>query len=44
MSIFGRINPRIDRRYPLTEIVAALQWVNDGHARGKVLVIPDAPD
>jgi NADPH:quinone reductase-like Zn-dependent oxidoreductase len=36
----GTVRPRIDRRYPLTEVVQALRWVDDGHARGKVLVIP----
>jgi NADPH:quinone reductase-like Zn-dependent oxidoreductase len=34
----GKVKPVIDRRYPLSEIVAALQWVNDGHARGKVVI------
>ena len=38
----GKVTPRIDRRYPLSEAVEALQWVGDGHARGKVLVIPEA--
>ena len=36
----GSVRPRIDRRFPLEETVAALRWVDDGHARGKVLVIP----
>ena len=36
----GKVKPAIDRRYPLSEVVEALRWVNDGHARGKVLVIP----
>ena len=35
----GRLRPVIDRRYPLAEIAAALRWVNDGHARGKVVVV-----
>ena len=39
----GTIKPRIDRRFPLTEVVQALRWVQDGHPRGKVLVIPDPP-
>jgi NADPH:quinone reductase-like Zn-dependent oxidoreductase len=43
MLAAGQIQPRIDRRYPLTEIVGALRWVQDGHARGKVLVIPGEP-
>jgi NADPH:quinone reductase-like Zn-dependent oxidoreductase len=34
----GKLRPRIDRRYPLDEIVEALRWVEDGHARGKVVV------
>jgi NADPH:quinone reductase-like Zn-dependent oxidoreductase len=34
----GRLRPFIDRRYPLAEIVDALRWVDDGHARGKVVV------
>jgi len=40
MLAAGTVRPRIDRRYPLTEIVQALRWVQDGHARGKVLVVP----
>ena len=36
----GRVRPAIDRRYPLDQVVDALRWVDDGHARGKVLVIP----
>jgi NADPH:quinone reductase-like Zn-dependent oxidoreductase len=34
----GKVKPVIDRRYPLTEVVDALRWVNDGHARGKVVI------
>ena len=33
-----QVKPMIDRRYPLSEIVDALKWVNDGHARGKVVI------
>jgi NADPH:quinone reductase-like Zn-dependent oxidoreductase len=36
----GRLRPAIDRRFPLNEVVAALHYVNDGHARGKVIVMP----
>ena len=36
----GKVTPAIDRRYPLTEVVDALRWVDEGHARGKVLVLP----
>ena len=34
----GTLKPNIDRRYPLSEIVAALHWVDDGHAKGKVVI------
>ena len=34
----GSVRPAIDRRYPLDEVVEALRWVDDGHARGKVVV------
>lgn len=34
----GAVTPTIDRRYPLSEIVEALRWVDDGHARGKVVI------
>jgi NADPH:quinone reductase-like Zn-dependent oxidoreductase len=36
----GKVRPRIDRAFPLSHVVDALRWVDDGHARGKVLVIP----
>jgi len=36
----GAINPRIDRTFPLSEIVDALRYVDEGHARGKVVVLP----
>ena len=34
----GSVRPAIDRRYPLDDVVEALRWVDDGHARGKVVV------
>jgi NADPH:quinone reductase-like Zn-dependent oxidoreductase len=42
MIAAGTLKPVIDRRYPLSEIVAALHWVDDGHAKGKV-VITESP-
>ena len=36
----GTLKPAIDRSFPLDDIVGALRWVDDGHARGKVLVVP----
>ena len=37
------IRPAIDRRYPLEQVVEALKWVNDGHAKGKVMITFDGP-
>jgi NADPH:quinone reductase-like Zn-dependent oxidoreductase len=34
----GQLKPAIDRQYPLEEVVDALRWVNDGHAKGKVVI------
>lgn len=34
----GRIVPLIDKRYPLSEVPAALRYVEKGQARGKVII------
>ena len=34
----GKVTPIIDRRYPLSQVVDALRYVDDGRARGKVVV------
>ena len=34
----GKIAPVIDRRYPLSETVDAIQYVIDSHAQGKVII------
>jgi NADPH:quinone reductase-like Zn-dependent oxidoreductase len=34
----GKVKPAIDRRFPLAEVVDALRWVDDGRARGKVVI------
>lgn len=36
----GTVNPAIDRRYTLDQVVDALAYVHEGRARGKVLVTP----
>ena len=38
LVVAGKVKPVIDRRYPLSEVVDALRWVDEGHARGKVVV------
>ena len=34
----GRMTPVIDRRYTLREVPAAIQYLEQGHARGKVVI------
>jgi NADPH:quinone reductase-like Zn-dependent oxidoreductase len=34
----GKVRPQVDRRYPFTEIPAAIAYLEQGHARGKVVV------
>ena len=34
----GKVRPVIDRRFPLGEVASAVRYVEDGHARGKVVV------
>jgi NADPH:quinone reductase-like Zn-dependent oxidoreductase len=34
----GKVRPQIDRRYPFAEIPAAIDYLEQGHARGKVVV------
>jgi NADPH:quinone reductase-like Zn-dependent oxidoreductase len=34
----GKLRPVIDRRFPLSDVVEALRYVDDGHARGKVII------
>lgn len=34
----GKVTPVIDRRYPLTEIREAIGYIEEGHARGKVVI------
>lgn len=34
----GKVKPVIDRRYPLSEVVAALRHVDEGGAQGKVVI------
>ncbi len=35
----GRVTPVIDRRYPLSETVEAFRYLDQGHARGKVVIV-----
>jgi NADPH:quinone reductase-like Zn-dependent oxidoreductase len=37
----GKLTPVVDRRYPLSEIRAAVAYLEEGHARGKVVLTVD---
>jgi len=34
----GKIKPVIDRKYPLSEVPEAIRYLEEGHARGKVVI------
>jgi len=36
----GKVRPIIDRRFALDDVAEALRYVDDGRARGKVVVVP----
>ena len=36
----GRVTPCIDRSYRLSEAADAMRYVEKGHARGKVIIVP----
>src|SRR5713101_4523667 len=35
----GKVVPVIDRRYPLRETASAIRYLEEGHARGKVIIM-----
>jgi NADPH:quinone reductase-like Zn-dependent oxidoreductase len=37
----GKVTTVIDRRYKLSEVPEALRYLEQGHARGKVVIIVD---
>ncbi len=38
----GKVVPVIDRRYPLREVPEALRYLEEGHAKGKVVITIEA--
>ena len=37
----GKVAPIIDRQYPLSEVPQAIHYLEQGHARGKVVITMD---
>jgi NADPH:quinone reductase-like Zn-dependent oxidoreductase len=37
----GKVTPVIDRRYRLSEVAEAIRYLEEGHARGKVVITLD---
>ena len=37
----GKVTPVIDRRYKLSELPEAIRYLEEGHARGKVVITCD---
>ncbi len=40
----GKIAPVIDRRYPLRDVAEAVRYLEDGHAKGKVVITVEHQD
>jgi NADPH:quinone reductase-like Zn-dependent oxidoreductase len=38
----GKVTPVIDRRYKLSQVPEAIRYLEDGHARGKVVIAFDS--
>jgi hypothetical protein len=34
----GKVVPRIDRRFPISEFAKAFRYLEEGHAQGKVVI------
>jgi NADPH:quinone reductase-like Zn-dependent oxidoreductase len=39
----GKVVPVIDRRYPLGDVAEALRYLEEGHAKGKIIITIDHP-
>jgi NADPH:quinone reductase-like Zn-dependent oxidoreductase len=40
----GKVTPVIDKRYRLCEVPEAIRYLEEGHARGKVVIMVDQND
>jgi NADPH:quinone reductase-like Zn-dependent oxidoreductase len=37
----GKVAPVIDRTYPLSDVPDAIRYLEEGHARGKVVIMTE---
>jgi NADPH:quinone reductase-like Zn-dependent oxidoreductase len=44
LIVGGKVVPVMDRRYPLSQVPEAIRYVEEGHARGKVVITVDQND
>lgn len=40
----GKVTPVIDKRYKLSEVPEAIRYLEEGHARGKVVITLEHKD
>ena len=38
----GKVRPVVDRCYPLAKLPEAIQYLEEGHAKGKVVILMDS--
>lgn len=36
----GKITPAVDRTFPLSEVPGAIRYLQEGTARGKIIIVP----
>lgn len=40
----GKVKPIIDKRYPLSKVPEAYRYLEEGHAKGKLVIIMEPND
>jgi NADPH:quinone reductase-like Zn-dependent oxidoreductase len=40
----GKLTPHIDRTYPLSEVPEAIRYLQERHAKGKVVITVASPE
>ena len=44
LLLSGKVKPIIDRACTLAELPEAMRYLEEGHARGKVVIVMDGPE